>query len=78
MVCKIAVKDRELPSWLSTINVDKCLCASSAVFCERLGFDARSAVNQLRYVPGRKARTDATRRCQAARFLSQQERSKAG
>ena len=78
MVCKIAVKDRELPSWLSTTNVDKCLSASSAVFCERLGFGARSAVNQPRGVPGRKARADATRRCQAARFLSRQERSKAG
>jgi hypothetical protein len=78
MVCKIAVKDRELPSWLSTTNVDKCFSASSGVFCERLGFNARSAVNQPRYVPGRKARTDATRRCQAARFLSRQEQSKAG
>ena len=78
MVCKIAVKDRELPSWLSTTNVDKYLCASSAVFCGPLGFGARSAVNQPRYVPGRKARTDATPRCQAARFLSRQEQSKAG
>jgi hypothetical protein len=78
MVCEMAVKDRELPSWLSTINVDKCLSALSAVFCERLGFDARSATNQPRYLPGRKARTDATRQCQAARFLSRQERSKAG